>query len=202
MPYDFKKEYRHIRGPEIITVPAVNYISVRGKGNPNEDGGEYQTAIRILYAVSYTLKMCRKMDYIINGYYDYVVPPLEGFWEWNTGCKDKSSMKWLAVMRLPEFVTEENFNWAVVTASSRKKLDCSAANFMTVNEGQCVQALHNGAFDDEPLTIALMDEFIHKHGLMNDITENRLHHEIYLSDPRRTAPEKLKTVIRHPIKKV
>ena len=174
MAYDFKKEYRHLRTPEIVTVPKINYVSVRGKGNPNEEGGEYQLAIKILYAVSYTLKMSKKMDYIIESFYDYVVPPLEGFWDWK-GCNaDKSSMKWIAVMRLPEFIT--------------------------VNEGLCVQALHVGAFDDEPLTVALMDKYIHERGLVNDIAPHRLHHEIYLSDARKVSPEKRRTVIRHPVK--
>ena len=200
MPYDFKKEYRHIRGSEIINVPAVNYIAVQGKGNPNDESGEYQTAIKILYAVSYTLKMCRKMDYTIDGFYDYVVPPLEGFWDNNY--QDKSAMRWLAVMRLPEFVREENFAWAVMTASAKKKLDCSPAKFMTINEGLCVQALHEGAFDDEPLTIALMDEYIRGRGLVNDLTEQRLHHEIYLSDARKVPSEKWKTIIRFPIRHV
>ena len=144
--------------------------------------------------------MSKKMDYIIESFYDYVVPPLEGFWDWK-GCNaDKSSMKWIAVMRLPEFITEENFTWAVMTASTKKKLDCSPAKFITVNEGLCVQALHVGAFDDEPLTVALMDKYIHERGLVNDIAPHRLHHEIYLSDARKVSPEKRRTVIRHPVK--
>lgn len=187
--------------PEIVTVPKANYIAVRGKGNPNEIDGAYQQAISILYAVAYTLKMSYKTEHKIEGFFEYVVPPLEGFW-WQDNVDgidyaDKAAFNWISVIRLPEFITKKDFEWAVETASEKKKLDCSSAEFLTVDEGLCVQIMHIGAFDDEPQTVALMDEYIAQNGYENDITESRLHHEIYLSDARKVAPEKWKTVIRH-----
>jgi hypothetical protein len=209
MAFDFKKEYKEFympkNKPEIVTVPKANYIAVRGKGNPNEIDGAYQQAISILYAVAYTLKMSYKTEHKIEGFFEYVVPPLEGFW-WQDNVDgidyaDKAAFNWISVIRLPEFITKKDFEWAVETASEKKKLDCSSAEFLTVDEGLCVQIMHIGAFDDEPQTIALMDEYIAQNGYENDITESRLHHEIYLSDARKVAPEKWKTVIRHPIKR-
>lgn len=209
MAFDFKKEYKEFympkNRPEIVTVPKANYIAVRGKGNPNEIDGAYQKAISILYAVAYTLKMSYKTEHKIEGFFEYVVPPLEGFW-WQDNVDgidyaDKAAFNWISVIRLPEFITQKDFEWAVKTASEKKKLDCSSAEFLTVDEGLCVQIMHIGAFDDEPQTIALMDEYIAQNGYENDITESRLHHEIYLSDARKVAPEKWKTVIRHPIKR-
>lgn len=209
MAFDFKKEYKEFympkNKPEIVTVPQANYIAVRGKGNPNEIGGAYQRAISILYAVAYTLKMSYKTEHKIEGFFEYVVPPLEGFW-WQDNVDgidyaDKAAFNWISVIRLPEFVTQKDFEWAVETASEKKKLDCSSAEFLTIDEGVCVQIMHIGAFDDEPQTVALMDEYIAQNGYENDITESRLHHEIYLSDARKVAPEKWKTVIRHPIKR-
>ena len=209
MPFDFKKEYKEFympkNKPEIVTVPKANYIAVRGKGNPNEEGGEYQSAIGILYAVAYTLKMSYKTDYRIDGFYDYVVPPLEGFW-WQEGVdgvdyRDKSAFCWISVIRLPDFITEEDLAWAVETASKKKKLDCSKAGFLTVDEGLCVQIMHTGPFDDEPETVGIMDRFLDENGYENDFSDTRIHHEIYLSDARKVAPEKWKTVIRHPIRK-
>ena len=209
MAFDFKKEYKEFympkNKPEIVTVPKANYIAVRGKGNPNEIDGAYQRAISILYAVAYTLKMSYKTEHKIEGFFEYVVPPLEGFW-WQDNVDgidyaDKAAFNWISVIRLPEFITQKDFEWAVETASEKKKLDCSSAEFLTVDEGVCVQIMHIGAFDDEPQTVALMDEYIAQNGYENDITESRLHHEIYLSDARKVAPEKWKTVIRHPIKR-
>ena len=209
MAFDFKKEYKEFympkNKPEIVTVPKANFIAVRGKGNPNEIDGAYQKAISILYAVAYTLKMSYKTEHKIEGFFEYVVPPLEGFW-WQDNVDgidyaDKAAFNWISVIRLPEFVTQKDFEWAVETASEKKKLDCSSAEFLTVDEGLCVQIMHIGAFDDEPQTVALMDEYIAQNGYENDITESRLHHEIYLSDARKVAPEKWKTVIRHPIKR-
>lgn len=209
MAFDFKKEYKEFympkNKPEIVTVPQANYIAVRGKGNPNEIDGAYQKAISILYAVAYTLKMSYKTDHKIEGFFEYVVPPLEGFW-WQDNVDgidyaDKAAFNWISVIRLPEFITQKDFEWAVETASEKKKLDCSSAEFLTVDEGLCVQIMHIGAFDDEPQTVTLMDEYIAQNGYENDITESRLHHEIYLSDARKVAPEKWKTVIRHPIKR-
>ena len=210
MAFDFKKEYKEFympkSKPEIVIVPTANYIAVRGQGNPNEDGGDYQKAIAVLYAVAYTLKMSYKTEHKIEGFYEYVVPPLEGFW-WQNSChsidySNKDTFNWISVIRLPDFVTKKDFDWAVDTATKKKKLDCSSAELMTIDEGLCVQIMHLGSFDDEPATIALIDEYLEKNGYVNDITKTRLHHEIYLSDARRVVPEKWKTVIRHPIKKI
>ena len=207
MAFDFKKEFKEFylpkNKPEIITVPKMNYIAVRGKGNPNDEDGAYKKALEILYAVSYTLKMSYKSDYKIEGFFEYVVPPLEGFW-WQDGFNgmdysNKSELNWISVIRLPDFITKENFDWAVDAASKKKKIDCSKAEFISIDEGLCVQIMHNGPYDDEPKTVKLMDDFIRENGYENDMNENRLHHEIYLSDPRKTVQEKLKTVIRHPI---
>ena len=209
MAFDYKKEYKELympkNKPEILTVPKMNYRAVRGKGNPNEKGGAYQNAISVLYAVAYTLKMSYKTDYKIEGFFEYVVPPLEGFW-WQEDTDgvdytDKSKFNWISVIRLPDFVSQKDFDWAVETASKKKRLDCSSAEFMSIDEGMCVQMMHLGAFDDEPATVAIMDEHIKQNGYANDMNKDRLHHEIYLSDARKVAPEKWKTVIRHPIKK-
>ncbi len=208
MAFDFKKEYREFylpkNRPQIVTVPRANFVAVRGKGDPNEEDGEYKRAIGVLYAVSYTLKMSYKTDYKIAGFFEYVVPPLEGFW-WMDGMKeidysDKSAFNWISAIRLPDFIRKEDFDWAVDTARKKKKTDCSAAQLLTIDEGLCVQIMHIGPYDDEPKSVALMDEYVKENGYQNDFGD-RLHHEIYLSDPRKTAPEKLKTVIRHPIKK-
>ena len=209
MAFDFKKEYKEFyrakNKPEIVLVPKANYIAVRGRGNPNEEGGAYQRAVGVLYAVAYTLKMSYKTDYKIEGFFEYVVPPLEGFW-WQEDVdgvdySNKDTFNWISVIRLPDFITEENFNWAVETAAKKKKLDCTSAEFLTIDEGLCVQIMHHGPFDDESATVALMDDFLEANGYENDFSEVRLHHEIYMSDVRRIAPEKWKTVIRHPIKK-
>ena len=210
MAFDFKKEYREFylpkNKPEIVTVPPASYIAVRGQGDPNEEGGAYQAAIGVLYAVAYTLKMSYKTDYRIEGFYEYVVPPLEGFWrqEGVSGVDytNKASFRWISVIRLPAFVTEKDLRWAVETAAKKKKLDCSAAEFLTIDEGLCVQILHQGPFDDEPTTVARMDRYLAENGYENDLSDTRWHHEIYLSDARKTPPEKWKTVIRHPIRKV
>ena len=209
MPFDFKKEYKEYympkNKPQIVEIPTMNYIAVRGKGDPNDENGEYKRAIEVLYAVAYTLKMSYKTDYKIEGFFEYVVPPLEGFWWSEKGgafdYADKSQLRWISVIRLPDFVTENDFQWAVETASKKKKLDCSAAEFLTINEGLCVQIMHNGSYDEEPATVELMDKYVTENGCQNDISSDRLHHEIYLSDPRKTLPEKWKTVIRHPIRK-
>ena len=208
MAFDFKKEYKEFymskSVPEIVTVPKANYIAVRGMGDPNQEGGAYQSAVSILYAVAYTLKMSYKTDYRIEGFFEYVVPPLEGFW-WQEGVDgidygDKSTFHWISVIRLPEFVTKKDFDWAVEEAARKKKLNCSLAEFLTIEEGLCVQIMHIGPFDNEPSTVALMDQYIAENGYANDMNENRLHHEIYLSDARKAAPEKWKTIIRHPIR--
>ena len=210
MTFDYKKEYKEFympKGtPSIVTVPKMNYIAVRGSGNPNDVDGEYKQAIGLLYGIAFTIKMSKKEDHQIDGYFDYVVPPLEGFW-WQdhidgVDYTDKSAFNWISVIRLPDFITKEDFEWAIDTAAKKKKLDCSSAEFLTIDEGLCVQIMHLGAFDDEPATVALMDAYLERNGYANDLNKERLHHEIYLSDARKVAPEKRKTVIRHPIKKI
>ncbi len=209
MAFDFKEEYKELYIPKskpvIVNVPEIRYISVRGKGDPNIKGGEYKQAINILYSIAYTLKMSYKTDYVIDGFFEYVVPPLEGFWQQDSSdisdFRNKSSFCWISVIRLPDFVKQKDFIWAVETVSKKKKIDCSKAEMLTVNEGLCVQIMHIGSYDDEPVSIKKMNDFLKENGYENDITNARLHHEIYLSDPEKTVPEKLKTVIRHPIKK-
>ncbi len=208
MAFDYKKEYKEFYMPKseptIVTIPKMNYIAVRGQGDPNDEEGDYKAAIGLLYAISYTIKMSKKGDHQINGYFDYVVPPLEGFW-WQNGVDGidyahKENFQWISVIRIPDFVTEDDFRLAVDEATEKKKQDFSKVEFLTVEEGLCVQCMHIGSYDDEPATVAMMHEFMEKQGYKLDITDKRLHHEIYLSDARKVAPEKLKTVIRHPIK--
>lgn len=209
MAFDYKKEYKEYylpkNKPQIVDIPSMNFIAVRGKGNPNEEGGEYKQALELLYGIAYTIKMSKKTDYRIEGYFDYVVPPLEGFWEQDgkvgIDYNRKSDLKWTAMIRVPDFVTKADFDWAVAQATEKKKLDFSKVEFITVEEGLCVQCMHMGSYDDEPATVALMDSYAESMGYDIDITPQRQHHEIYLSDPRKTAPEKLRTVVRHPIKK-
>ncbi|MBQ8536639.1 MAG: GyrI-like domain-containing protein, partial [Clostridia bacterium] len=208
MAFDFKKEYKEFylpkAAPQIVEVPKANYIAVRGQGDPNAKDGAYQKAISVLYAIAYTLKMSYKTDRRIEGFYDYVVPPLEGFWQQNGPGMDyarKDAFQWISVIRLPEFITPADFDWAVTAASKKKKIDCSCAEFLTVAEGLCVQIMHLGPFDEEPRSVALMNEYLAAKGYANDFSNERQHHEIYLSDARTVPPEKWKTVIRHPIKK-
>ncbi len=209
MSFDYKKEYKEYympkNKPEIVDVPEMKFIALRGKGNPNEEGGEYKAAIGLLYGIAFTIKMSKKGSHKIEGYFDYVVPPLEGFW-WQEGISGvdysrKEDFCWISVIRLPDFVTEEDFRWAVEEATEKKGQDYSKVEFMTIREGVCVQCMHIGTYDDEPATIALMDRFLQENGYVNDFSAERMHHEIYLSDARRVAPERLKTVIRHPVKK-
>ena len=208
--FDFKNEYKEFylpkNKPEIVMIPEINYIAVRGHGDPNCEDGDYQKAIGVLYAISYTLKMSYKGEHKIEGFFEYVVPPLEGFW-WQDNVKgvdyrNKDTFNWISVIRMPDFVTKEDFDWAVTEATKKKKLDCSSAEFLTLDEGLCVQIMHIGPFDDEPATIAIMDKYLNENGYINDMTDARLHHEIYLSDARKVEPTKRKTVIRHPVKKV
>lgn len=209
MAFDFKKEYKEFYMPKnkpgIVSVPGMNYIAVRGRGDPNAEGGEYKQAIELLYGIAYTIKMSKKGDRQMEGYFDFVVPPLEGFW-WQEGIDGvdyahKENFRWISVIRLPDFVTREDFDWAVKEAEKKKKTDFSKAEFWTYDEGLCVQCMHIGTYDDEPATVELMHAFMEEQGYVLDITDQRLHHEIYLSDARKVAPEKLKTVIRHPIRK-
>lgn len=209
MAFDFKKEYKEFYMPKnkpgIVTVPPMNYIAVRGKGDPNTEDGEYKQAINMLYGIAFTIKMSKLGDHRIEGYFDYVVPPLEGFW-WQDGVvgvdyAHKENFRWISVIRLPDFVTVDDFKWAVEEATRKKKADFSKAEFLAFDEGLCVQCMHIGPYDTEPATVSLMHAYAERQGYMPDITDKRLHHEIYLSDARKVAPEKLKTVIRHPIRK-
>ena len=210
MAFDYKKEFKEFYMPKnkpgIITVPPMNYIAVRGQGDPNLEGGEYKQSIGLLYGIAFTIKMSKMGSRKIEGYFDYVVPPLEGFW-WQDGIAGidfghKENFKWISVIRLPDFVTKEDFSWAVEAAEKKKGANFSGAEFLTYDEGLCVQCMHIGPYDDEPATVGLMHQYMESQGYCLDITEKRLHHEIYLSDARKVAPEKRKTVIRHPIKKV
>lgn len=208
MAYDYKREFKALYQPKavpaLIDVPEMHFAAVRGKGDPNAPDGDYSRALAVLYAVSYTLKMSKLGDHCIAGYFDYVVPPLEGLWQ-QAGSDQidysrKADFEWVSMIRLPDFVTPEEFEWAKQEAAQKKQLDCAAAEFLTYAEGLCVQCMHLGSYDDEPATIARMTEYLAAEGYAADITDARRHHEIYLSDPRKTAPEKLKTIIRLPIK--
>ena len=209
MAFDFKKEYKEFYLPKdipsIVAMPPMNYLAVRGQGDPNQEGGAYQQAIGLLYGIAYTIKMSKKSDHRIEGYFDYLVPPLEGFWQQEgvTGIDyaQKEKFQWISVIRLPDFVTRADFDWAIREATNKKKTDFSKVKFWTYEEGLCVQCMHTGPYDDEPATVERMHRFMEAQGYELDVNDRRLHHEIYLSDARKTAPEKLKTVIRHPIRK-
>lgn len=206
--FDYEKEYKEFylppKKPGIVDIPDMNFIAVRGHGDPNESDGEYKAAIGLLYGIAFTIKMSYKGSHRIEGYFEYVVPPLEGLW-WQKDIdgidySHKETFEWIAMIRLPEFVTKEVFNWAIQEATEKKKTDFSKVEFFTYQEGLCVQCMHIGAYDDEPSTIEEMSRFATEEGYIEDLCDTRFHHEIYLSDPRRCSPEKLKTVIRHPIK--
>lgn len=210
MAFDFKKEYKEFympkNKPQIVDIPSMNYIAIRGKGNPNEENGAYQKAVSILYAIAYTLKMSYKTSYKIEDFFEYVVPPLEGFW-WQDNINgvdysNKHTFNWISVIRLPDFIKKQDFDWAANQATNKKHLDCSSAKFITIKEGLCVQIMHIGSYDSEPISVEIMDNFIKENGYINDISNTRLHHEIYISDPRKVEPSKRKTVIRHPIKRI
>lgn len=210
MAFDYKKEYKEFympkKKPGIVKIPKMNYIAVRGKGNPNDENSEYKNSIGLLYAIAFTIKMSYKGAHKIDGYFEYVVPPLEGFW-WQENIvgidyNRKEDMHFISVIRLPDFVTEDDFKWAVDEATAKKKQDFSKVEFLTYDEGLCVQCMHIGSYDNEPETVELMHKYMAENGYELDITDSRLHHEIYLSDPRRCDESKLKTVIRHPIKKM
>ena len=210
MAFDYKKEYREFylppRTPGLITVPAMNFLAVRGKGDPNEEGGAYKQALELLYGVAFTIKMSRLGKHRLEGYFDYVVPPLEGLW-WQEGTQGvddsrKAEFRWISLIRLPEFVTEEAFRWALREASEKKQRDFSQVEFFPWEEGLCVQCMHMGPYDDEPATVAAMEEYARERGYELDFSPGRFHHEIYLSDARRTKPERLKTVIRQPVRRM
>ncbi len=210
MAFDYKKEYKEFympkNKPSIIEIPQMNFIAVRGKGNPNDENGEYKNSIGLLYSIAYTIKMSYKGNYKMNGYFDYVVPPLEGFW-WQEGLAGmdynrKEDMVFISIIRLPDFVSKKDFDWAIIEATKKKKQDFSSVEFLSYEEGLVVQCMHIGSYDEEPATVYLMHEFIRKNGYELDINKTRFHHEIYLSDPRKCTMNNLKTVIRHPIKKI
>lgn len=208
MPFDYKKEYKEFymppKKPTIVEVPAMNYIAVRGQGDPNDEKEEYAQALGLLYGIAFTIKMSYKGDHKIQGYFEYVVPPLEGFW-WQENTKGmdytrKQDLYFISMIRLPDFVTKEDFDWAIQESTKKKKMDFSKVDFLNVNEGLCVQCMHIGSYDDEPDTVSAMHQFVKENGYTLDFNDHRWHHEIYLSDPRRCDVQKLKTVIRHPIR--
>ena len=210
MAFDYKKEYKEFNMPKnrpsIVNIPKMNYLAIRGKGDPNEEEGDYKNTIGLLYGVAYTIKMSYKNNYKIEGFFQYVVPPLEGFW-WQDGIKGmdyerKEELNFISLIRLPDFVSEKDFKWAIEEATNKKQQDYSRVEFFTYDEGLCVQCMHLGAYDDEPATVDLMHQYMRENGYELDITDQRYHHEIYLSDPRKCDVNKLKTVIRHPIKKI
>ena len=209
MVFDFKKEYKELYKPKdkpsIINVEKANFIAVRGVGDPNSENSEYKQSISLLYPIAYAIKMSKKGDYKIDGYFDFVVPPLEGFW-WQEGIKrvdyaNKDSFNFISLIRMPDFVTKEVFEWAIEETTRKKKEDFSKVEFFTYDEGLCVQCMHIGSYNDEPITVEAMHEYMIEQGYELDITDERFHHEVYISDVRKTSPEKLKTVLRHPIKK-
>ena len=208
-PFDYKKEYKALylpkEMPSIVEVPSMRYAAVRGHGDPNEPDGEYGRAVAVLYGISYTIKMSYKGSRKVDGFFEYVVPPLEGFWWMEGGApgvdyRNKSGFNWISIIRVPEFVTEEVFAWAKEEAQRKKGIDTSLAELITVSEGLCVQCLHIGSYNEEPATVAKMDRYLLEQGYENDISDLRRHHEIYLSDPRKVSPERMKTVIRHPVR--
>lgn len=209
---DYKKKYKDLYMPKtvpmVIDVPEIPFIMVDGMGDPNTSK-EYQEALEILYGLSFAIKMSKMNGTQPERYFDYVVPPLEGLWQGETGyfdgiqITDKSKFRWISMIRQPEFVTEQVFENAKKALKLKKpELDLSKAYYKAFGEGLCVQIMHIGAYDDEPLSVKKMNDYLKENGYENDFSETRLHHELYLNDPRRTSPDKLKTVIRHPIKKV
>lgn len=209
MAFDYKKEYKEFylppKNPGIVDIPEMRFVAVRGQGNPNEEGGAYQQAMSQLYGISWTLKMSYKGPYKIDGFFEYAVPPLEGFW-WQEGVKGvdyarKDTFRWISAIRLPDFVGQEDFDWAVEEATRKKKQDFSQAEFLSYAEGLCVQCMHIGPYDAEPVTIRAMDDYAQEQGYILDITDARHHHEIYLGDPRKGDPAAMKTVLRYPIRK-
>ena len=210
MAFDYKKEYKALymppRKPGIVDVPEMRFVAVRGKGDPNQENGEYKAAMGLLYGIAFTIKMSKLGDHHMDGYFDYVVPPLEGFW-WQDGLQGidyyrKGDLRWISLIRLPDFVTKQEFDWAVAEATRKKKTDFSRVEYLTYTEGLCVQCMHIGSYDSEPETIDAMGAFAAEAGYAIDLSGARCHHEIYLSDPRKVSPEKLKTVIRYPIRKL
>lgn len=208
MAFDYKKEYKEFYLPKsrpgIVTIPPMNFAAVRGQGNPNEEGGAYKQSIGLLYGIAFTIKMSKLGSHQMEGYFDYVVPPLEGLW-WQDGIKGidythKENFQWISMIRLPEFVTREEFKWAAANAAEKKKTDFSKVEFLAYDEGLCVQCMHIGPYDNEPATIESMNAYAREQGYLPDMDGGRYHHEIYLSDVRKCNTENLKTVIRHPVR--
>ncbi len=209
MSFDYKKEYKEFympkNKPSIVQIPKMNYLAVRGHGDPNLENGEYSQSIPLLYSIAFTLKMSPKTNYKIDGYFDYVVPPLEGLW-WVDDYNDidlslKDKFNFISMIRLPDFITKKDFDWAINEATNKKKIDFSKVEFFTYEESLCIQMMHIGPYDTEPESVRLMDEYLESNGYLKDFSDSRLHHEIYLGDPRKTKPENLKTILRHPIRK-
>lgn len=208
MAFDYKKEYKEFylppKHPGIVDIPEMRFIAVRGQGDPNAPDGAYKAAMGLLYGIAFTIKMSYKGPHRMDGYFPYVVPPLEGLWQRSGGgaidYAHKEDFRWVSMIRVPDFVTREEFDWAIREATEKKQADFSAVEYLCWQEGLCVQCMHLGSYDGEPETIRLMGSFLEESGYVPDFTDTRLHHEIYLSDPRRTAPEKLRTVIRHPVR--
>ena len=210
MAFDYKKEYKEFymppKHPGIAQIPAMTFLAVRGKGDPNEEGGEYKSAMELLYGMAYTIKLSYKGTHQIEGFFEYVVPPLEGLW-WQEGITGvdysrKDRFQWISLIRLPDFVKKPDFDWTLEETVKKKKTDFSAVEFFAYDEGLCVQCTHLGSYDEEPATVLTMEQYAKENGYAIDITDKRHHHEIYLSDPRKTEVSKLKTVIRHPIRKI
>ncbi len=206
---DYKKAFKDLYNPKaepsVIDVPEMTFIQIDGRGNPNESDGEYQKAVELLYALSYTIKMMPKSGKILPYYFEYVVPPLEGLW-WLADSHEfdyssKSKFCWTSMIRQPEFVTEEVFATACELVEKKKKLDSSTARLTRFTEGLCVQCMHIGPFDDEPTTLKKMSGFMVNNGLACDLSDTRRHHEIYLSDPRKIDITKMKTILRHPVRR-
>lgn len=206
---DFKKRdkvlYQAKKEPTLLEVPALVYIMVDGTGDPNVEDGAYQQALGLLYGLSYTIKMSKNSAWCPEGYYDFVVPPLEGLWDQGgrqgMDYAHKEQLSWTAFIRQPEFVTEAVFDQACAEVRRKKGLDPAKARLVTWQEGLCVQCLHVGSYDDEPTTMERLYEFVREQGLALDYGTRR-HHELYLSDPRKTAPEKCKTLLRLPVKRL
>ena len=209
MAFDFKKEFKELYAPKtkpsIIDVPKMKFLAVRGKGNPNAEEGEYKQSIELLYPIAYTIRMSYKGDYKIDGYFPFVVPPLEGFW-WIDDLKGmdydrKDELNFVSLIRMPDFVTQKDFEWAIAEATNKKKMDFSTVEFLTYEEGLAVHCMHISPYDEEPKTTKKMNDYAIGEGYEIDISNTRYHHEIYISDPRRTESGKMKTIIRHPIRK-
>ena len=207
---DYKKTEKHLylpKAPAIVEVPEMAFFAVDGQGDPNT-APAYREAIELLYGLSFTVKMSRMGGEAPEGWFDYVVPPLEGLW-WTEdpafdgrAPADKSGFFWTAMIRQPDFVNEAVFLWARERLARKKpELNLDRARFWRWEEGLCAHLLHTGPYDAEPASIDRLEAFVREQGYEQDFTGGRRHHEIYLGDPRRTAPEKLRTVLRHPVRR-